>query len=64
LRVNRTRMVVFKKYADSFKLIFEPPAWFKDVDLTIWEYTGIQEYSTEIILRNIQQDIIELQDNE
>ncbi|HIK27959.1 MAG: hypothetical protein N3E45_17130 [Oscillatoriaceae bacterium SKW80] len=40
LPINRTQLVVFKKYISSYELIFEPFYWFASMGLEIWEYYG------------------------
>ena len=40
LRLNRTLILPFPRLTTSFELVYEPPYWFRDVRLKIWEYTG------------------------
>lgn len=57
LRINRTRLLILKKLSPDYKLVFEPPYWFKSISLTIWEYTGIQEYLTDELIRDLGDDL-------
>lgn len=51
LRLNRTKLVVFKKFTTNYQLLFENPSWLKDLRLSIWEYRGSQSDTTEELLK-------------
>lgn len=53
LRLNRTKLIVFKKYTTNYQLLFENVRWLKDLRLTIWEYRGIESDSTEDLIREL-----------
>ena len=53
LRLNRSRLVVFKQYTQQYELLFESPPWIKDMRLSIWQYIGEQSDSTEDLLREL-----------
>jgi hypothetical protein len=51
LRVNRTKLVIFKKYVSDYQLLFENVPWLKDLRVTIWEYRGTEFDSTEELIQ-------------
>lgn len=53
LRLNRTKLVVFKKFTANYQLLFENAYWLKDLRLSIWEYRGIESDSTEDLIREL-----------
>lgn len=53
LRINRSKLVVFKKYTQQYELLFESPPWIKEMRLTIWQYVGTESDSTEDLLREL-----------
>lgn len=55
LKLNRTKLLVFKKYTQQYQLLFEPPHWLRDLRLTIWEYVGSESDSTEDLIRELLQ---------
>lgn len=61
LRINRSRLIMFPTYVSSYGLILEPPFWFKDMQFTVWEYTGIISDTTReyLNLTKLQLDQIE-----
>lgn len=46
LRVNRSKLLIVPQYG-NYQLLYEPPTWFKNVQFTLWQYTGLVEDSTE-----------------
>jgi hypothetical protein len=53
LRLNRTKLVVFKKYTQQYELLFETPFWMKSLRLSIWQYEGTESDSTEDLIREL-----------
>jgi hypothetical protein len=53
LRLNRTLLVIFKKYTQEYQLLFESPPWIKDMRLSIWQYIGAESDSTEDLIRDL-----------
>lgn len=46
LKLNRTRLVVLKKYTQQYELLFETPHWMRNLRLSIWQYSGTESDST------------------
>ncbi|BAU65661.1 hypothetical protein STA3757_30500 [Stanieria sp. NIES-3757] len=47
LRIRRTKLIIIENpVAIPYKLQFDPPSWFKDLTLRVWEYVG--EINNEI----------------
>lgn len=46
LRINRSRLLIVPQYGD-YQVLYEPPTWFRNVQFTLWQYTGLVKDSTE-----------------
>ncbi|MFN6485438.1 MULTISPECIES: hypothetical protein [unclassified Nostoc] len=57
MKLNRTRLVIFKPYTDTFQLTLEGAYWLKDLRLTLWQYQGIEGDSTEEIITSLGSDL-------
>ncbi|MCC5640538.1 hypothetical protein LC593_32860 [Nostoc sp. CHAB 5844] len=62
LRVNRTRLILLQHLTSTYQLVHETPYWFKDVTLTIWEYTGIESNTTEQLIETLKIDVLRVED--
>lgn len=60
MRVNRTRLVIFRQFTSSYELVLEVPVWFRSMRLTIWAYTGEQADTTELLINAMQADITDI----
>ncbi|MDJ0553517.1 MAG: hypothetical protein QNJ68_03575 [Microcoleaceae cyanobacterium MO_207.B10] len=47
LFLNKINLIVFPQYTTTYQLNIDIPYWFKDYQVTIWEYIGVHEDSTE-----------------
>ena len=61
LQLNRTRLVVLHPYATNYNLVLENAPWLKDLRLTIWEYTGAIEDTTEELIGVARIDILRVE---
>jgi hypothetical protein len=43
-------LCLFAKYTTSYGLSFSFPAWFRDATVIVWQYTGLDDDSTEKLL--------------
>jgi hypothetical protein len=61
LQINRSKLLFFPLYKPNYSLIFEPPVWFKNIRLSLWEYSGINSDSTHQLLETIKIDILRIE---
>jgi len=61
LQLNRTQLVVLPQLSSTYKLRVEIPWWHEEMGLTIWEYTGPEEDSTEEIIQTLKVDVARLE---
>ena len=50
LWLNRIKLIVFPKLTPTYAISIDVPKWFKNVNLTIWKYTGVDYDSVEQLL--------------
>jgi hypothetical protein len=61
LQVNRTRLIVLQPYANNYNLVLENAPWLKDLRVTIWEYIGTVEDTTEELIGVARVDILRVE---
>lgn len=61
LQLNRTRLIVLQPYATNYNLVLENAPWLKDLRVTIWEYTGAIEDTTEELIGIARIDILRVE---
>lgn len=61
LQLNRTRLVVLQPYAGSYNLVLENAPWLKDLRVTIWEYIGGIEDTTEELIGITRIDVLRVE---
>lgn len=52
--LNVVKLIVFPKLANSYRLRFESVPWLEELNLAIWEYTGVESESTEDLLEAVR----------
>jgi hypothetical protein len=53
LRLNRSKLLIFPQYIDTYSLTYEPPTWFKNVQFSLWEYRGTVTDSIEELVNQV-----------
>ncbi|MBD2388446.1 hypothetical protein [Cylindrospermum sp. FACHB-282] len=48
LWIGKITTLFFPRISAQYSLKFYPPKWFKDVSLQVWQYTGIDDESSDI----------------
>jgi hypothetical protein len=61
LQLNRTKLVVLQPYVSNYNLVLENAPWLKDLKITIWEYTGAIEDTTEELIGIARVDILRVE---
>ncbi len=59
--LNKINLIVFPKYTSTYQLNIDVPYWFKDYQVTIWEYVGVDEDSTEELVENNEALLLNIQ---
>jgi hypothetical protein len=54
LKLNRTSIVVFPILSENYELRFETFPWIQDMNIEIWQYTGSQPDSTELLIQQVR----------
>lgn len=57
MKINRTKLVIFKPLTSTYQLTLEGAYWLKDLRLTLWEYQGIEGDSTEELITTLSGDL-------
>lgn len=57
LRLNRTALVQFDLFTNTYELLFEPPSWLKDIRVTVWEYVGEVSDTTSELIETVKIDV-------
>lgn len=61
LHLNRTELIIFPQYTENYELLLDPPYWFEDLRLTIWEYTGPEANSTDELVELTRIDVLRVE---
>ncbi|MBW4556413.1 MAG: hypothetical protein KME59_10815 [Trichormus sp. ATA11-4-KO1] len=61
MKINRTRLVIFKNYTNTYQLTLEGAYWLKDLRLTLWEYQGVDGDSTESLITDLGSDLARIE---
>lgn len=56
LWLNRVSLHVFPNLTTSFSLKFYIPKWFEEVSITIWEYLGNYDDTTEQLIKQVRDE--------
>jgi len=51
--LNRITLLFFPKYTSTYAISFNVPKWFKHINLSVFEYRGIESDSTEDLIREL-----------
>lgn len=54
LPLNQQRLILFPDIASNYKLRFAPPAWMQQISISIYQYSGPENDSTEILIAQMQ----------
>ena len=61
LLINRTNLVTFPRLSGkSYRLVYSPPFWFRDVRLRVWQYRGLESNFTEDTVKRIEDKVNQL----
>jgi hypothetical protein len=55
--LKQINILRFQRLATNWTLVLRVPYWFRHIDLTVWQYTGLIEDTTETQLDQIQADL-------
>lgn len=55
LWLNRIKLIMFPQLTSNYAISFDVPKWFKSINLTVWQYTGVDYDSVE---QSLTEDII------
>ncbi|MBH8563758.1 hypothetical protein I8748_16430 [Nostoc sp. CENA67] len=47
LWLNRIQLIILPKLTANYAISFDVPEWFKNVNVTLWQYVGVDYDSTE-----------------
>jgi hypothetical protein len=57
LSLNKVKLCILPDFASSYRLRYECPWWFEEIDLTIYQYIGSVTDSTENLILEVQQQL-------
>lgn len=61
LQLNRTKLIVLQPYAENYNVVIENAPWLQDLRITIWEYKGEIEDTTEELIGVARVDILRVE---
>lgn len=61
LRINRAELHRFVPYTTNYELLVEPAYWLRDLRLTIWQYVGAIEDTTEELIGTVKVDLARIE---
>lgn len=61
IQLNRTKLIVLPSFVTDYNLVLETPTWLKDLSITIWEYVGAIEDTTEELIGVTRVDILRVE---
>ncbi|MEH1810886.1 MAG: hypothetical protein V7K26_00095 [Nostoc sp.] len=61
IQLNRTKLIVLPVFVNNYDLVLETATWLKDLSITIWEYVGVIEDTTEELIGVTRVDILRVE---
>ena len=61
IQLNRTKLIVLPAFVTDYNLVLETATWLKDLSITIWEYVGAVEDTTEELIGVTRVDILRVE---
>ncbi|MCC5641130.1 hypothetical protein LC593_35980 [Nostoc sp. CHAB 5844] len=62
LWLNRIKLVMFQKLTSNYAISFDVPKWFKNVNLTAWQYIGVDYDSIEqLLVEDIKPSLVSIE---
>jgi hypothetical protein len=59
--LNKITLVRLEKLATSYSINFEVPNWFESVFIQAWEYVGPIGDTTEVLIKELKQDVLRIE---
>lgn len=61
VQLNRTKLIVLPAFLTDYNLVLETAPWLKDLSITIWEYVGTIQDTTEELIGIARIDILRVE---
>lgn len=55
--LNQSRLLLLPNIAPTYKLRFSTPSWFQQIALTVYQYSGPEDDSTELMIQDVQSQL-------
>jgi len=59
--LRRTILLDFPRYTAEFGLVFVPPPWMRNLQLTLWQYSGIDSDNVFELLQTAKADLVRIE---
>jgi hypothetical protein len=59
--LNKITIIRLDRLSNNYSVTFEVPKWFQSVSIQVWEYIGLYEDSTELLIEEMREDVLRIE---
>lgn len=59
--LNKITIIRLDRLSNNYSITFEIPKWFQSVSIQVWEYIGLYEDSTELLIEEMREDVLRIE---